>query len=92
MDVTAKVLAELQLPQITSELNEAMSARGYWKSPGGQILDCKYSSAITQEMLHRGMLSRFKKVEKGKFSLDKLPLSPPRPLHTRAPSKGVYLC
>jgi hypothetical protein len=62
LDAAAKVLATAKQPMTTGELIEAMAARGYWKSPGGQTPDRTLYLAIKREIQKNGKDSRFKKV------------------------------
>ena len=48
---------------------EKMSAKGYWKSPGGKTPHATLYSAILREIQKKGKESRFQKVERGKFAL-----------------------
>jgi hypothetical protein len=48
---------------------EAMSAKGYWKSPGGKTPDRTLYSAILREIATKGKDARFKKTERGQFAL-----------------------
>ena len=71
LDAAAKVLGESKEPLATKEMVEAMSAKGYWKSPGGKTPDRTLYSAILREIVVKGKDSRFKKTERGKFTLAK---------------------
>jgi hypothetical protein len=71
LGAAAKVLATSKEAMAAAELIEAMSAKGYWKSPGGQTPDRTLYSAITMEIHRKGKDSRFKKVGKGRFALAK---------------------
>jgi hypothetical protein len=46
-----------------------MSAKGYWKSPGGKTPDRTLYSAILREIATKGKDARFKKTERGQFTL-----------------------
>ena len=50
------------------ELIEAMAAKGYWTSPGGQTPDATLYSAILREIGTKGADARFTKSERGKFA------------------------
>jgi hypothetical protein len=69
IDAAAKVLGESNEPMTTKELVDAMSAKGYWSSPGGQTPAATLYSAILREVQRKGNESRFKKSERGKFVL-----------------------
>jgi hypothetical protein len=71
LDAAAKVLAESKEPLTTKEMVEAMSANGYWKSPGGKTPDRTLYSAILREIILKKAESRFVKKERGKFTLKK---------------------
>jgi hypothetical protein len=69
LDAAAKVLGESKAPMNTKEMIEAMAAKKYWTSPGGQTPAATLYSAILRE-LGKGKDSRFKKTERGKFALN----------------------
>ena len=71
LDAAAKVLGESKEPLTTKEMVEAMQAKGYWKSPGGKTPDRTLYSAILREIVVKKAESRFKKTERGKFTLKK---------------------
>jgi hypothetical protein len=51
------------------ELIEAMAAKGYWTSPKGKTPASTLYSALLREATTKGSKSRFKKSERGKFTL-----------------------
>jgi hypothetical protein len=69
LDAAAKVLGEAKEPMTTKEMVEAMEAKGYWKSPGGKTPDRTLYSAILREIVVKKSEARFKKTERGKFTL-----------------------
>jgi HB1, ASXL, restriction endonuclease HTH domain len=69
LDSAAKVLGESKAPMTTKELIDAMAAKGFWKSPGGKTPDRTLYSAILREIVTKGKEARFKKTERGKFTL-----------------------
>src|SRR3954470_22928471 len=69
LDSAAKVLSESKKPLTTKEMVDAMSAKGYWKSPGGKTPDRTLYSAILREIVLKKGESRFVKSERGKFTL-----------------------
>ncbi len=69
LDGAVKVLGESKTPLTTREMIEAMSAKGYWKSPGGKTPYRTLYSAILREIATKGKDSRFKKTERGQFAL-----------------------
>ena len=72
LDAAAKVLAEAKQPMSTKEMIDAMAAKGYWKSPRGKTPAATLYSAILRERQKKGKEARFKKVERGKFTLNAL--------------------
>jgi hypothetical protein len=69
LDAAAKVLGESKEPLTTKQMIEAMAAKGYWKSPGGKTPAATLYSAIQREIEVKGADSRFKKTERGMFTL-----------------------
>ena len=49
-------------------LIEAMAAKGYWSSPGGQTPEATLYSAILREVTTKGADARFTKTERDKFA------------------------
>ena len=71
IDAAAKVLAETKKPMNAKEMIEAMAEKGYWKSPGGKTPWATLYSALIREINNKGKDARFKKTERGKFTLAK---------------------
>ena len=69
LDAAAKVLAETGAAMTTQAMIEAMAAKGYWSSPGGQTPSATLYSAILRELSTKGEQARFVKTERGKFAL-----------------------
>jgi vancomycin resistance protein YoaR len=69
LDAAAQVLAEAPEPLNTKQMIEAMSAKGYWSSPGGKTPHATLYSAILRELQTKGKEARFAKTERGKFAL-----------------------
>ena len=69
LDAAAKVLAESAEAMTTQAMIEAMAAKGYWSSPGGQTPAATLYSAVLREITTKGEQSRFVKTERGKFAL-----------------------
>jgi hypothetical protein len=69
LDAAAKVLGESKEPLTTKEMITAMEAKGNWKSPGGKTPDRTLYSAILREIVLKKGEARFKKTERGKFTL-----------------------
>ena len=70
LDAAAKVLAESKTAMTTREMFDAMVAKGYWTSDVPTPQNTIYS-AILREINIRGKDSRFCKVERGRFGLNK---------------------
>jgi hypothetical protein len=68
LDAAAKVLAEAGHAMNCQAMIAAMSAKGYWTSPGGKTPQATLYSAIAREMATQGAGSRFVKAERGKFA------------------------
>jgi hypothetical protein len=69
LDAAAKVLGEAEEAMSSGAMIEAMAAKGYWKSPGGQTPAATLYAAITREIALKGKEARFKKVDRGQFAL-----------------------
>ena len=69
LDAAARVLAEKRAPMTTKELIEAMSKKGYWSSPKGKTPAATLYSSLLREITTKGKESRFKKTERGHFTL-----------------------
>jgi hypothetical protein len=63
-----KVLVDTGKAMNTQELIAVMTEKGLWTSPGGLTPAATLYSAILRELKAKGGESRFRKVEKGKFS------------------------
>ena len=71
INAAAKVLGETKKALNCKGLVEAMAAKGYWKSPGGQTPDRTLYSSILREINNKGKDSRFKKAARGQFALNR---------------------
>jgi len=69
LDAAAKVLAEAGQPMNTKEMVDAMTAKGYWSSPNGLTPHATLYSAIAREINTKGNKARFKKGDRGQFTL-----------------------
>ncbi|HLN29934.1 MAG TPA: winged helix-turn-helix domain-containing protein [Gemmataceae bacterium] len=69
LDAAAKVLGENGEPLNCQEMIKAMADKGYWKSPGGLTPHATLYSALLREIKAKGKEARFKKADRGKFSL-----------------------
>jgi hypothetical protein len=63
------VLGESSQAMNCVELIEAMAAKGYWTSPKGKTPHATLYAAILREIRAKGKDARFKKSERGKFTL-----------------------
>src|SRR5437867_7813001 len=68
-DAAAKVLGEQGKPLNCQQMIDAMAAKGYWTSPGGQTPSATLYSAILRELKTKKSEARFRKTERGKFEL-----------------------
>ena len=68
IDAAAKVLAEAGEPLSTKQMVEAMTAKGYWTSPGGATPHATLYSAISHEIKNKREEARFKKTDRGQFT------------------------
>ena len=71
LDAAAKVLEEADRPMSTQEMVEQMAAQGYWKSPGGKTPSATLYSSLLRQMQKHGPDARFRKVDRGKFILNR---------------------
>jgi hypothetical protein len=69
LDAAAKVLAETGQPMRCTELIAAMTAKGYWTSPAGRTPASTLYAALLRELRTKQDRARFRKTERGKFSL-----------------------
>ena len=70
IDAAAKVLTESSEPLNAKQMIEAMAAKGYWTSPGGKTPHATLYSAILREITAKGNDARFKKTERGHFTVN----------------------
>ena len=71
IDAATKVLGEETEPLTAKQLIERMAAKGYWKSPAGKTPASTLYAAIIREIQRQGDDSRFQKVDRGLFTLNK---------------------
>ena len=69
LDAAVETLRGASLPMSAKEMIVAMEEKGLWKSPSGKTPENSLSSAILRETKSK-QNPRFKKAEKGKFTLD----------------------
>ena len=65
----ARVLSENDQPMTCPELIQAMAAKGYWTSPAGKTPAATLAAAMAREIKVKKDQSRFRKTDRGKFSL-----------------------
>jgi hypothetical protein len=69
IDAAASVLSESAEPLNAKEMIEAITAKGLWTSPGGKTPHATLYSAILREIQKKGDEARFRKTERGKFTV-----------------------
>jgi hypothetical protein len=69
LDAAVRVLGESGQAMNCQEMVAAMAAKGYWTSPGGKTPSSTLYSALLRELKTKGGEARFRKTERGKFSL-----------------------
>ena len=69
IDAAAKVLGETSEAMNCQEMIKAMAEKGYWTSPGGKTPAATLYSSILRELQTKGKDSRFKKTDRGKFTV-----------------------
>jgi hypothetical protein len=67
LNATAKVLKESGEALSVKEILEAITTKGFWKSPGGKTPSATIYSSIVREIAAKGKDARFRKTERGKF-------------------------
>lgn len=70
LDAAVVVLETEKRPMGAKALVAAMAERGLWSSPGGKTLAATLYSSIIREINNKGDASRFKKVDRGQFTLN----------------------
>jgi len=70
LDAAAKVLQASTKPMNTVAMIEAMAKKGLWSSPGGKTPHATLSSAIIRAISVTGKESRFKKTDRGNFTIN----------------------
>lgn len=70
LDAAARVLAASGKPMTSQEMVDAMSSKGLWKSSGATPHATIYA-AIIREIGKKGSASRFRKTERGHFTIAK---------------------
>ena len=77
LDAAAKVLGETQQAMSSQDLITAMSAKGYWTSPGGQTPAATLYAAMIREIKVKATEARFQKTDKGRFALAGITVAAP---------------
>lgn len=68
IDAAMRVLAKAGEPMTCKAMVEAMAKQGLWTSPGGATPEATLYSSILRD-LRKGKDARFKKTDRGHFSL-----------------------
>ena len=68
LDAAAKVLAEAGAPMNAKDMVDTAAAKGYWSSSGKTPAATIYA-AIIREIAAKGTTARFKKTERGLFTI-----------------------
>ena len=68
LDAAAKVLVESGTPMNTKDMVETAAAKGYWSSSAKTPAATIYA-AIIRELAQKGATARFKKTERGLFTI-----------------------
>jgi hypothetical protein len=69
LEAAARVLSASGQALTCPELIAAMAAQGYWTSPAGKTPQATLHAALTREIKIKKDQSRFRKTERGKFTL-----------------------
>ena len=71
LDAAAQVLAKAEKPMRAQELIAAMAEQGLWSSPAGKTPHATLYAAMMRESRDKGAASRFRKVDRGLFEINK---------------------
>ncbi len=66
-----RVLAEAKEPMTCKAMVEAMSAKGYWSSPGGKTPEATLYASLLRQIRDKGADATFQKTGRGLFSLNR---------------------
>jgi hypothetical protein len=69
MAAAERVLAEAGEPMNCRAMVEAMAAKGFWSSPGGQTPHATLYAALLRHIRDKGTEARFAKTDRGLFAL-----------------------
>ena len=70
IEAAIQVLAKASEPMNCKAMVEAMTAQGLWSSPGGATPDATLYSSILRDVNTNGKEARFKKTDRGHFTLN----------------------
>ncbi len=68
LSAAAKVLAESKEPMRTTQMLEAITKRGLWKSPKGKTPEASLYAAVIREIAAKDKNARFRKTGPGLFA------------------------
>jgi hypothetical protein len=66
-----RVLAEANEPMTCKAMVEAMSAKGYWSSPGGKTPEATLYASLLRQIRDKGADATFQKTGRGLFALNR---------------------
>ena len=66
-----RVLAESGEPMTCKAMVEAMSAKGYWSSPGGKTPEATLYASLLRQIRDKGADATFQKTGRGLFALNR---------------------
>ena len=66
-----RVLADANEPMTCKALVEAMSAKGYWSSPGGKTPEATLYASLLRQIRDKGADATFQKTGRGLFALNR---------------------
>jgi hypothetical protein len=66
-----RVLAESKEPMTCKAMVEAMSAKGYWSSPGGKTPEATLYASLLRQIRDKGADATFQKTGRGLFALNR---------------------
>lgn len=66
-----RVLTESNEPMTCKAMVEAMSAKGYWSSPGGKTPEATLYASLLRQIRDKGADATFQKTRRGLFALNR---------------------
>ena len=69
MAAAERVLADVGEPMNCQQMVEAMTAKRYWKSPGGKTPHATLYASLLRHIRKHGKDAQFKKTDRGMFAL-----------------------